>query len=31
MRFGAMRDHQEQIREGGKAQSGQYLAGCARL
>jgi hypothetical protein len=26
-----MRSHQEQIREGGKAQSGQYLAGWAGL
>jgi len=30
-RFGVIHDHQEQIREGSKAQSGQYLAGCARL
>jgi len=26
-RFGSMRGHQEQIREDGKAQSGQYLVG----
>jgi len=26
-RFRSIRGHQEQIREGGKAQNGQYLAG----
>jgi len=30
-RFGAMRGHQEDIREGGKTQNGQYLAGWVGL
>jgi len=30
-RFGAVRGQQEQIRDDGKTQSGQYLAGLAGL